>query len=170
MKYSFFLFLFMVISCKSTQQDSFKNSLNSNSLILLSECPEPEKCSITVMENTSMSFSKDNANKLYPEFKPNENTMIIKYTFAVNMDQQASDGHYKEEILFEIPNTEKKLVLNDEELSKVKLLHGMFCYCKGAAGYYEVKNGKLKVENNELLLQFKNENVSQRIDSIKAKY
>ena len=55
------------------------------------------------------------------------------------------DGDYSETLHFEISKNTKELCLKDDQLTKVKLLFGKHCFCKGEAGYYYINKGKLKV-------------------------
>ena len=54
---------------------------------------------------------------------------------------------YSEFIYLEIDKNDEQLILNDEELQKVKMLYGRICFCRGSMGYFKVTEGKLFLFN-----------------------
>lgn len=169
MRITLLLLLTLCFSCKSMKTDSFEKSINQN-IALESACKNSGECSVEVMENMSLLLQKDNANMLFPEFVTNTSSKVIKFTYTKKMAQEAADAQYKEEVIFEIPSQENTLFYENDNLQKVKLIHGRFCYCKGAAGYFKITEGTLSIKNGKLQLDFKNNDVPQIIDNLVLSY
>jgi hypothetical protein len=79
----------------------------------------------------------------------NEKTSVLRYVYAINQDQVAQDGGYREEIFFEIPNDVIDVKYTDEELQETKILFGRYCFCEGKSRLYCVKFGILHVKSSE---------------------
>ena len=80
------------------------------------------------------------------------------------------DDSYSEYLYFEFDSKDKQIILQDKDLSKVKMLFGRICYCKGNMGYYPVEQGSLFLFNANGNLQvrtsFKIQKVPQVIHQI----
>ncbi|WP_162984924.1 hypothetical protein [Mesonia aquimarina] len=149
--------------------ESFEKSISQN-VTLESACKKSGDCIVEVMEDTSILMQKDDADMLFPKFITNTSSKVIKFTYTQKMAQEAEDAQYKEEVIFEIPSQENTLFYENDNLQKVKLIHGRFCYCKGAAGYFKITEGRLSIKNGKLQLDFKNNSVPQIIDSLELSY
>ncbi len=173
-KYFLVAVLFGAFACNTThnttsktQTDSFENMKN---LTLKSDCPREADCTIELMKNKKIEYSKDGIGMLSPNLKDSDSTHVIKYEFNKNQDEKMMDGQYREEVLFEIPVNKKELQLNDKALSTVNFTYGRFCFCKGSAGYFKVHEGSLNLKNGKLTINFENNQVPQIIKSIVADY
>jgi hypothetical protein len=83
-----------------------------------------------------------------------------------------TDGQHREEIVFEINNSDSKITLSDKNLQDSKMLFGRHCFCRGQAGYYKVNEGTLNLQNTNGVitvdLDFKVTKVPQLYTSVKA--
>ena len=97
---------------------------------------------------------------------------VITKKYTRNAIKGIQDAQYREEILFEISNSDSDLSLSDLDLQKTKMLFGRFCYCPGQTGYYKVTAGKLTLKQKNKLtafdLDFKVPQVPQIIKVVKA--
>lgn len=150
-----FLAVFLA-SCAS------KNNINQS----ISGCLDDGKCSITVSPNQQISTEKTNRNEL--TINPENSSEKSIYTFEYNreVDPKYVDGHYKEQLIFELPQNLEKLELSNHELKEIKLIFGRFCYCKGFTGYYWVTNGTFKLDGNKITIAFKIQEVPQELTNI----
>ncbi|WP_293875324.1 hypothetical protein [Flavobacterium sp.] len=96
---------------------------------------------------------------------PSDSTNVVQYVYAINQEQAAYDGGYREEILFEIPADTLEQNYTNKELQKTKMLFGRYCFCRGKTGLYKVNEGKLHVnackKETHFDLQFKINEVPQ---------
>ncbi|MGO1585345.1 hypothetical protein [Mesonia sp.] len=184
MKSVFTLSLVLIMfSCDSTKSTNDKKSSEANSLnekeemsrnissvTLESGCLPAGECAFEVIPNTKMDFKIDTAEMLYPEFVDDVQTNTIKFSYNEDTDKELMDGHYREEIYFEVKNGTKEMDLQDMELKDVNFLYGRFCYCKGSAGYFKVDKGNLTMKNGKLSIEFANGQVPQKLEKITASY
>ncbi len=133
-------------------------------------CPENGKCTTEIFRNKSLEVKIDEFDHIYYNQIDNLETSIIKFSFNKNVPEGLQDGNYREEIVFEINNSDTELNLKNEEIQKTKMLFGRFCYCKGSTGNYKVIDGNLilKQKSSEVQfeLQFKNNKVPQLLTTI----
>lgn len=156
-------------SCKS----SSKNDVNSNSdnkLNLTTNCPENGSCTFEIIPNSSMNILTDDTGALYPQFQESD-AFILKFEYTRDEQPDIEDDGYSELIYLEINKDISKLELTNSELDHVKLLFARLCYCRGASGYYKIRDGHLtitKKENNEyhMDLSFQTNEVPQIIKRI----
>ena len=100
----------------------------------------------------------------------NSKTSIIKFEYNKTVDTTLQDNSYREEVLFEIPNQFKEINKENNELESVKMIFGKHCFCRGQAGIYSIKKGKLNIlkENNttSFNLEFEIPNIDHKIKII----
>lgn len=159
-----------VSSNEENTDDKQEMSNNINEISLVSGCLSGGECSFEVMQNTKMDFKTDSANMLYPDFVDAKDTNTIKFVYNENADKTETDGHYREEIYFEVKDGIDSINLENAELANVNFLYGRFCYCKGSAGYFKVKEGTLLLEGGRLIISFANGQVPQKLSKITANY
>jgi len=175
---SIVIMLFSCDSTKSTSDNEESNSSSSkeemsrniSSITLESGCLPAGECAFEVMPHTKMDFKIDGAEMLYPEFVDDIKTNTIKFSYNEDTDKELMDGHYREEVYFEVKNGTKEMDLKDMELTDVNFLYGRFCYCKGSAGYFKVNKGNLTMKNGKLTIDFANGQVPQKLGKITASY
>lgn len=181
MKTIVLFFIFITISCTSQ-----KNKLTKNKVVTvksdldlvkttpnkkqLNNCPADGICTIEILKNKSLVIKTDDIGAIYYQMEDNNTTSVIVYSYNKKTEAGLQDASYKEEIIFEISNSETKILLSNNDLQKTKMLFGRHCYCKGQAGYFKVTEGNLKlVKSNTkttLNLDFKVKQVPQIITSI----
>ena len=92
------------------------------------------------------------------------------FVYAINQDQIAYDGGYKEEIIFEVPNDTDEKNYTNKELQNTKMLFGRYCFCRGKNGVFKVKQGKIHIKSSKkeihFELQFKINEVPQVTENI----
>lgn len=167
MKKSILLLLVIsFISCNSTKKNSSPTASNEST----TNCPDDGDCTIVIHKNKKLNILTDGIGSRYYQILDNENTSVIHFEYKKKIDENLQDGNYVEEIVFEIQNDVKSLLLIDNELQSTKMLYGRHCYCKGQAGLFNVSNGKLILDQNnnkiKINLDFKINDVPQLITSI----
>ncbi len=166
----------LLISCttvKRTLKDEPADAA-SNKFKITSYCPIEGDCKVSRIPNVSLVVKKDVdggvAGGMYYELVENAGTEVVIYTYEKATDDVLLDGFYREEIIFEIPSQSQRLILENRVLQDVKMLFGRFCYCKGQAGYFQVKQGKLDLRRTDkkikAALTFKVLEVPQLINTV----
>ncbi|MDI1318385.1 hypothetical protein [Flavobacterium sp.] len=84
----------------------------------------------------------------------NDKTNVLHYVYAINQDQVAYDGGYREEVLFEVPNEVLEAKYTDKELQNTKMIFGRYCFCKGKTGVYKIAQGNLHVKSTKKDIHF----------------
>jgi len=151
MKFIYLIIVFFIISgCKS----SHKASSPSRQISPEINCPEGGDCIFEVMKNSNLEIKTDEFGALYPEIIAGDK-MVIKYHFKKKNEKNIMDSNYSEYVYLEIDKNDEQLILNDEELQKVKMLFGRICFCRGSMGYYKVTQGQLFLFNKNKKLNMK---------------
>lgn len=161
----FFLFLSLILfggcqTSKSTLSPEYSG-----------DCPTEGICVVAVHEDKSLNILEDEFGAIYYTMVEKKESSVVHFKYDRNVDQQYVDGHYTEEILFEITNN-TPLNLSDTALQETKMIFGRHCFCKGQAGYYKVTSGTLNLIKNkkgtQFTLDFKVKDVPQIITFIKT--
>lgn len=151
-------------SCKSGQK--IKKETN----LLKVDSLENGSKKLYLLKNKKLELVENNGYLSYT-IQDNEKTSVLRYVYAINQDQVAYDGGYREEILFEIPNDVIDVKYTDEELKETKMLFGRYCYCRGKNGIFKIRKGKLHVNSSKkeihFELDFKIEEVPQVTEQIR---
>lgn len=158
---------------------SSKKNMSKNNETILPEynietlCPTDGKCTVELFRNKSLEIKKDEFGSMYHQIIDSENnTSVIVYHYDKNVAKGLQDGNYREEVIFEIKNSDTNLVLSGKELQTTNMIFGRFCYCKGQTGYYLVEDGTLNLVQKDnkvsFSLDFNITKVPQIIKSIKA--
>ncbi len=138
--------------------------------MLTTFCPENGKCTTEIFRNKSLDIKSDEFGSIYYNQIDNLETSIIKFSYSRNVPKGLQDGSYREEIVFEINNSDKQIAFKNEDIQKTKMLFGRFCYCKGSTGNYKINDGNLILiqKNNKIQfeLEFKNNKVPQLLKTI----
>lgn len=157
-------------SCKKNVADSPKVTAGQVSPKLV--CPDDGQCTIELLRNKILVIKTDETGAMYRQLDDSEETSVIVYQYNRNVPEGLQDGHYREEIIFEIKNSDTNLSLSGNELQQTKMLFGRFCFCRGQTGYYKVTNGELNVnqdkENIMFRLNFTITEVPQIIQSVQG--
>src|SRR5690554_859746 len=88
------LFALVLFSC-ATQKDTPKT---------ISECPESGICRYEKHQNTALIIAKDDIGSLYHQSEIHAGKTTFVYYYEQNKDEAYIDGHYIEEIRFEMDN------------------------------------------------------------------
>lgn len=155
----------------SKEKEANLNTIETVSTIN-SDCPTDGKCTVQVLKNKSMNVLTDDIGAVYYRAEDNANTSIIIYKYERNVPKGLQDAEYREEIVFEIDNSEPVINKNDFTLQSTKMLYGRFCFCRGQTGFYKVSKGNLLLDNRSNTIHFKLDfevnQVPQTIKSIEA--
>lgn len=159
----------MMTFCKSNI-DANKSSAKEEITNLL-ECPENGICTIEILENKSLNVLNDDIGSIYYQLAENESRSVVHFKYDRNKTEYTSDSGHVEEIIFEIDKNEKNINLENIELQETKMLFGRHCFCRGQAGFFKVKMGKLKIstekEKTTYELSFKVNDIPQLFSEIK---
>lgn len=138
----------LFFSCQNakTTLENSSSLVASNTEVL---CPEDGDCSTTILKNQSLKIKLDEFNHLYYRTEANANTSVIRFEYKRKAPEGLQDGGYREEVIFEINNSDTKLELEDVLLKRTKMIYGRLCYCRGQTGYFSVNKGKLDLEKNQ---------------------
>lgn len=135
-----------------------------------SPCPPDGVCTTEILKNKSLVIKTDEFGSTYTQIIDSETTSVIVYQYNRIVKGNLQDANYREEIFFEISNSDTELNLTNKELQQTKMLFGRFCFCRGQTGYYKVEEGKLNLkktnDNITLNLDFTITKVPQIIKSI----
>lgn len=162
MKKIIVLFLFgLLFSCNAQKNVSKAEPTRS------SECPQDGTCQIEILKNKQLILHYDDLGGMYYDIKDHDGTTVIHFQYNKTTEANLQDGHYREDIIFEVKNSDKSLNLTDSELQQTKLIFGRHCFCKGQTGYFKIEKGKLnltsKKDEMRFDLSFNNEKVPQLI-------
>lgn len=144
-------FTFLAISCGSNYNSNELKSTNNASFKIESICPKNGECKFEIIQNKSLEIETDGIGKIYYKINESTDKNVYRYNYSDKIkDTLLQDAGYHEEIVFEIEKNKKDFSFTNHELKATKMVFGVFCYCKGKAGYYEVNEGNLKRIKNEL--------------------
>ena len=151
--------LFLIPICTLLLFCSSKNNFSNNqdSIIIEntpSNCPENGVCETKIFRNQSLEIKTDEFGSMYYEKLESPTTSVILFTYTKNTPKDLPDSSYREEIIFEINNSDSDVELSDLNLQKTKMLFGRFCFCRGQTGYHKVKSGILKLKNADKKISF----------------
>jgi hypothetical protein len=156
------LFLFgLLFSCNA------QKNVSSAVPTLTSECPKDGTCEVEILKNKQLILHYDDFGGMYYDIKDQEGTTVIHYQYNKTTQANLQDGHYREDIIFEIKNSDKSLNLTDSALQQTKLIFGRHCFCKGQTGYFKIEKGRLNLSSKKDEIHFdltlENEKVPQLI-------
>lgn len=141
-----FFFTFLIISsiigckCKKTAVDN----MQKHTTIIMNDCLADAKCTFETYKDSALLIEIDEATqKPYYTINPQKGTTVYRYEMSENVDPQYMDGGYREEIIFQLPSDFKEGIIKGKDLLNTKALFGVFCYCKGKAGYYTIEEGTI---------------------------
>ncbi|RED50589.1 hypothetical protein [Seonamhaeicola aphaedonensis] len=160
----FFSVIISFLSCKS------KNNLPSTSSDTISKlwCPESDFCELEILIDKHLQLKKDKFGMSYVEISEG-NKIILKFKYKRTENLDLSDSNYREEVFVILDPNEVELETNN--FKRTPIIFGRWCFCKGQAGNFGVRKGKLsikKLKNNfyHLKLNFKVDEVPQIISNI----
>ena len=167
MKKLFFLVFLIgsLSSCKCKKTVVENDSKNGTSKIL--DCPTNAKCIQEILKDSTLVIEKDGTGKPFYTIVEKIGTTVYRYTMAENQDQQYVDGGYREEIIFELPTELKSQTISGKQILETKALFGVFCFCKGKAGYYTIYSGTITKTKDEIVIEIPELVEGQKVRTIK---
>ena len=154
----FVLQLLIACNCKKTAVIKVSKAKDLDSKTMVDpkaiDCPIDGICTSKILKDKKMVLKTDDFGRLYYETEQSELSSVVVYEYKKNNPSGYQDGNYREEIIFEIKNSDSKLSFKDEALDQSKMLFGRHCYCKGQAGYFAVKKGKFSFERKNQIIHF----------------
>lgn len=137
-----------------------------------SVCPDNGKCSIQIISNKTLDVKVDEFGSLYYSMNDDNSKSVIVYEYNRNVKEGLQDGQHKEEIIFEINNSDTEINLTDFALQNTKMLFGRHCFCRGQGGNFKVDQGILHLVNKKgiitINLDFKVTKVPQLFTKVAA--
>lgn len=130
-----------VSSCKC-KQNTLQNTSKTTTTVM-KECLADAKCIQEIHTDSALSIEKEDSGRPFYKIQPQPKTTVYRYEMSQNQDQQYVDGGYREEIIFELPSDFKSGTISGKEIPKTNALFGVFCYCKGKAGYYTINDATI---------------------------
>ncbi len=122
----------------------FSCSTQKNVTTSTQDCPEDGVCRFEQHHNKSLNIKKDDTGALYHQMENTFDKTVFQYFYQRNKDEAYMDGHYIEEVIFEIDSSSLNSDFHNQKPNKI--LFGVFCYCKGKAGYYEVEKALISFD------------------------
>lgn len=173
MKRLFIISLALVLSfCNCQKKNIAKNVAKSIPLMLKSECPQDGTCTVEVLKDKRLDIKTDDFGGIYYEIVAATESSVVLYHYNRKVEKGLQDGQYREDVVFEINNSESLISRSGSELQKTKMLFGRHCYCKGQAGFFKVTQGQLILNQKKNAVSFQLDftitQVPQIIQSIKA--
>ncbi len=146
------VFLFFIIvslsSCKC-KKSATENGNNKN-IKAIADCPTNAKCFQEILKDSTLVIENDGTGKPFYKIVAKKGTTVYNYSMSENIDKQYVDGGYSEQIIFELPSDFKNESLSGKKILQAKALFGVFCYCKGKAGYYSIQEGTISKTDNAI--------------------
>lgn len=165
--------LLLLAACKSQKAGSQNTIEEKEAVSMTSVCPDDGKCTLEIFRNKRLNVVADQYGSIYYQMLDDANTTVVQYLYDRNVPKGLQDANYREEIVFEIKNSDRILSLKDSELKKTQMLFGRFCFCRGETGYYKVEKGALELsqKGNTIMfsLDFAINKVPQIIKTIQAR-
>lgn len=147
-----------------------KNNLTGKAL-LSSPCPKDGTCNVEITPGKTVTLKTTEDGSLYYVLEDQPNMKVIKYVYNRTVKGDLQDASYREEVIFELADSQNSFQINDTALQNHKVIFGRFCYCKGQAGYYAINEGSLSVtetsETKKIVhLKLKTDKVPQIISEV----
>jgi len=152
----------LALGCASKQNNIDKNNVV---LTLESTCPTDGNCTVEVFKETKLVVKQDEFGHNYYEKEYDPVKRVIKYSYSRKVKGDIQDASYREEVVFELDHFENQKYI-DSDIKLTKMLFGRFCFCKGQTGNYEVKKGKLTIQDQKVTLDVEISEVPQIIKNI----
>lgn len=147
-------------------------TVHQTKIILKSTTFQNGKETLTILKNKSLDTATVNGYLTY-QLKDNATTDVVQFSYEKDLDKAALDGGLREELLFEIQQSDFSIAFTDAELQKTKMLFGRYCYCRGQNGIVLITDGKLNLSRQKdqllLSLEFHSKNIPQAFDNINSK-
>jgi hypothetical protein len=119
-------------------------------------CPADGTCKVTLEKDKALDIKKDEFGSTYYHLIDAPGKNVVKYEYTRHIaDTTLADAGYREEVAFEVDSANPNMELTGFTLENGKVLFGRFCFCRGATGYYRVRDGNLLVKQEDAKLNIK---------------
>lgn len=119
----------------------------------LTDCPVNAKCTKEVHKDSALFVEKDAMGKPLFSIVSKRGSTVYHYQMTEKQDEQYMDAGYREEIIFELPSNLKNETISGKQIATTKAIFGVFCYCKGKAGYYVIQDGTITKLDNTITIE-----------------
>jgi hypothetical protein len=126
----------MLVACKSVPTYTTVQQLNS--------CATDFSCKEKLSKNSAVVYTVAEYGNSTATITENEESMVVEITRDRIVDKNIQDASYREHFLIEMANPEKTIGVSAVR----KFIFGKFCFCKGEAGYFEVKDFEVIYDSN----------------------
>lgn len=134
--------------CKKPIAENTQKTLTT----VMNDCPPEANCIQEIHTDSALEIAREEGGRPYYKIIPQAGSTVYRYELSEKKDEQYMDGGYREEIIFELPYDAKNEVISGKDFSATKALFGVFCYCKGKAGYYEIPDGNINKTKDEIIV------------------
>lgn len=162
---SLLFFLMLSCNCKKNAAEENKNRIGQ----ILTTCPEEYECTLEILPNKAMNVKTDGIGATYFELEDFNGRTVYHYVHKLRTDNKYQDAGYREEIIFELNSISSDLELTDASIQDTKMLFGVWCYCKGKAGNYNIIKGKFSKKGKEISIDFPAVVDDQKVTELKIK-
>ena len=156
--------LLILFSCSSQK----KAAAFSDAIVKKSDCPADGECKVTIEKDKALAIKTDEFGSLYYNVVDAPGKNVILYEYSKHVDTTLADAGHREQIVFEVDAANPDMELSGFTLANGNVLFGRFCFCRGATGYYRVREGNLSVkkaaDNILVRMNFKITEVPQTIN------
>lgn len=133
----------LALSCGTQKQAASATEKYS----IASECPKAGQCFVHVLKDNTIIGTPNSIGKMYYDTESKQGSTVIKYLYNKKDNPAIQDDSFREEILIETTNDLTQINSNN-----IKVVYGMFCFCRERAGYYEVKNCTAEYKNGQVII------------------
>lgn len=126
----------MLVACKSAPTYTTVQQLNS--------CATDFTCKEKLSKNSALEYKIAEYGNSTATITANEESMVVEITRDRIVDKNIQDASYREHFLIEMANPDKTIGVSAIR----KFIFGKFCFCKGEAGYFEVKDFEVIYDSN----------------------
>jgi len=142
---------FMLFSCGAKKNDAIQALKTPH---LESPCANDGNCSFEIIPQKSIEIKTDGFGKIYYELADHPEKIVYRYNYSDKVeDSTLQDAGYREEIIFEADSKTAAFSYEGKNIQLTKMIFGVFCFCRGKAGYYKVNDGKVMKNGNEVVVQ-----------------
>lgn len=111
--------------------------------------PTQNDSMITIHDNTALNLKIDYIGSLYYELIPDEEFMVVSYRYEEQTPEGTMDGHYIEEIYFQVQKPIMASSISNALLADNKAIFNRQCFCRGEAGTFLITEGTLTLEEKK---------------------
>ncbi len=126
----------MLVACKSAPSYSTVQQINS--------CATDFSCTEKLSKDSAIEYKIAEYGNSMATIVSSEESLVVEITRDRIVDKNIQDSSYREHFLIEMANPNKTIGVSAVR----KFIFGKFCFCKGEAGYFEVKDFEVIYDSN----------------------